>query len=222
LLLEIEMDVNISQLQARWEALLRPLTTDKKLIKALFADLVERYSEDGRTYHNLRHIQNVLNSVDDLKELVEDETAVQLAAWFHDVIYEMQPSSDKSTNEERSANYAAQVLEPISLPEATMALIRQLIQATQLGHPAPNGPNFHVLLDADLATLAADYDEYNEYAQAIRQEFAFVPEEQYRIGRRQVLTSFLERERIFLTETMYQHHEQASRNNIQREIDRLS
>jgi len=103
-----------------------------------------------------------------------------------------------------------------------MALIRQLIQATQLGHTVPAGPNFHVLLDADLATLAADYDEYNEYAQAIRQEFAFVPEEQYRIGRRQVLTSFLERERIFLTEAMYQQHEQAARNNIQREIDSLS
>jgi len=216
------MDVNISQLGARWEAILRPFTTDKKLIEALFADLVKRYSEDGRTYHNLRHIQNVLNTVDDLKELVEDETAVRLAAWFHDVIYEMQPSSDRSTNEERSADYAAQVLQMISIPKSTMVLIRQLIQATQLGYPVPDNPNFHVLLDADLATLAADYEEYNHYARAIRQEFAFVPEEQYRIGRRQVLTSFLERERIFLTEPMYSQYEQAARRNIQREIDSLS
>jgi len=216
------MDVNISQLRARWEAVLRPFTTDKKRIEALFADLVERYSEEGRTYHNLGHIQNVLNTIDDLKKLVEDETAVQLAAWFHDVIYEMQPSITGPTNEERSADYATQVLQPISIPEDKVVLIQQLIQASQLGYVIPDNPNFHVLLDADLATLAADYEEYNQYARAIRQEFAFVPEEQYRIGRRQVLTSFLERERIFLTEPMYSQYEQAARYNIQREIDSLS
>jgi predicted metal-dependent HD superfamily phosphohydrolase len=212
------MDVNIGQLRARWEAVLRPFITDKKLIEALFADLVKRYTEDGRTYHNLRHIQNVLNIVDDLKELVQDETAVQLAAWFHDVVYEMQPPAAGPTNEERSADYAAQVLQPLSIPESTIALIKQLIQSTQLGYPVPDDSNFHVLLDADLAILAADCDEYNRYAWAIRQEFAFVPEAEYRIGRRQVLTSLLERDRIFMTEPMYNRHEQAARCNIQREI----
>jgi predicted metal-dependent HD superfamily phosphohydrolase len=48
-----------------------------------------------------------------------------------------------------------------------------------------------------------------------------VPNEQYRIGRRQILTGFLERERIFLTEIMYARCEQKARLNIQREIEQL-
>lgn len=216
------MDVEISQLQERWEAVLRPFALNEGLIDDLFADLVERYTEKGRYYHNLHHIQNVLDTVAKLKELVQDETAVQIAAWFHDVIYEMQPSTGGGpTNEERSALYAAQALQPLTIPKPTIKLIQQLICATQLGYPVPDDPNFHVLLDADLATLAADSDEYNQYARAIRQEFAFVPEELYRIGRCQVLQSFLTRDRIFLTEPMYDQHEQAARHNIQQEIDTL-
>jgi predicted metal-dependent HD superfamily phosphohydrolase len=215
------MDVNLSQLQQRWEIVLAPFATDKKLIVLLFADLVERYTEDGRYYHNLHHIQNVLNTIDALKALASDETAVRLAAWFHDVIYEVQPSSDGPTNEERSALYAARALQPLSMPEPTIKLVQRLICATALNYPAPDDANFHLLLDADLATLAADRDEYNQYARAIRREFAFVPEAQYRLGRTQVLESFLARERIFLTEPMYVQHERAARCNIQGEIDTL-
>ena len=215
------MDVNINRLQERWEAALRSFTTDEKLIEGLFADLVEHYTEDGRYYHNLRHIQNVLNTIDGLSDLVQNEITVQLAAWYHDVIYDMQSSADGPTNEERSADYAAQALQALDISEPTVRLIQQLIRATQLDSPVPEAPAFHVLLDADLATLAADCDEYDQYAEAIRQEFAFVPEEQYRIGRCRVLQSFLARDRIFLTQPMYNQHEQAARHNIQREIDTL-
>jgi predicted metal-dependent HD superfamily phosphohydrolase len=217
----IGLDGDIHSLWLRWESLCRPFTADTKLIEAIFADLVERYAAEGRYYHNLHHIHNVLNTIEDLKEITREETAVKLAAWFHDIIYETRPSDTEATNEAKSAQYAAQALPSLQIPEATINLIRQLILATQLGSPAPDNPTFHVLLDADLATLAAAPDEYDHYARAIRQEFAFVPDEQYRIGRRQILTGFLERERIFLTEIMYARCEQKARLNIQREIEQL-
>ena len=215
------MGVDINQLQNQWRTVCRPFTADKQLVEAIFADLVEQYRADSRYYHNLQHIHNVLMTIDDLESLLQDATAVRLAAWFHDIVYEVQPANERLSNEERSANYAAQALQSLSAPKSTTMLVQRLIRATQLNYPVPNDPNFHVLLDADLAILAADCKEYNQYASAIRQEFAFVPEAQYRSGRRQVLESFLEREQIFLTDKMFQEREAKARLNIQHELANL-
>ena len=54
----------------------------------------------------------------------------------------------------------------------------------------------HILLDADLAILGAPALDYDSYAQAIRQEYRWVPEASYRTGRRQVLQAFLQRKRV--------------------------
>ena len=215
------MEADVSLLQAKWWQLLAVFEVDEGLVEATFADLEARYRENGRYYHNLHHIQNVLNVVERLQELATDYTAVQLAAWFHDVIYHMQLAADADSNEVQSADYAAQILAEMAIPEATIRLVHQLICATQLGSSAPDDPNFHVLLDADLATLAADREANDHYAWAIRQEFSFVEDEAYRNGRRQILQSFLDRERIFLTDKMFQEKEANARLNIQHEIDNL-
>ena len=215
------MEANISLLRAKWEEALLPYEVNGVMVEAVFADLVMRYGTDGRYYHNLYHIQNVLAAVETMRDLATDYTAVQLAAWFHDVIYHMQFAAGEASNERQSADYAANILCQMNISPDTISLIHQLICATQLNAPAPNDPNFHVILDADLATLAADSEEYAHYSKAIRREYAFVPEDAYRNGRCQVLQSFLDRDRIFLTQRMFEQKEAAARLNIQREIDEL-
>lgn len=48
-----------------------------------------------------------------------------------------------------------------------------------------------VLLDADLAIPGSSEPVYQSYARQIRQEYAWVPEAEYRQGRRRVLENFL-------------------------------
>ncbi|MCB8942625.1 MAG: hypothetical protein H6658_02500 [Ardenticatenaceae bacterium] len=208
-------------LWAKWRQVLGPFAVEDAVAERVFADLVLCYGEDGRFYHNLSHIQNVLQVVDSLQACVGDYTAVQLAAWFHDVVYHMQLGAGQPSNEQQSAAYAAQTLATLHVPAAAIDLVQQLICATQLNAVAPDDPNFHVLLDADLATLAAAEAVYDQYAGAIRQEYGFVPDEAYRNGRAQVLQSFLDRERIFRTDVMYAQCEEAARQNIQREMKQL-
>jgi predicted metal-dependent HD superfamily phosphohydrolase len=208
-------------MRERWWADIRPFAPAPETAEACFAELVAHYSAADRHYHNLRHISNVLQVIDTLAELHDEQTAVALAAWFHDVVYDL-PAVAGPSNEERSANYAGHALADFGVPADTIASVQQLIRATQLGTSPPDRPACHVLLDADLATLAADTDIYDQYAQAIRQEYSFVPEAAYRLGRSQVLAGFLARERIFLTPPMYEQYEPAARRNIQREIDSLA
>ena len=150
------MGTSVAWLQAKWEAVLVSFRVEKVVAAAVFADLVMRYGEDGRYYHNLQHLGNVLQTVEALSELVTDYTAVQLAAWFHDAIYHRQPAANNLSNEVQSAEFAAQTLPKMNIPTDTINLVCELICATQINIPVPDDSNFHILLDADLAILAAD------------------------------------------------------------------
>ena len=79
-----------------------------------------------------------------------------------------------------------------------------------------------VLLDADLAILGATAERYAAYSQAICQEYAWVPEEQYRSGRRQVLEGFLRRERLYYLDEMHAALETQARQNLADEIAALT
>ena len=65
---------------------------------------------------------------------------------------------------------------------------------------------------------AADYDAY---ASAVRQEYSAVPDHAWRTGRSRVLTSLLDRERIFLTPAGRDHWEAEARRNLTRELRAL-
>jgi predicted metal-dependent HD superfamily phosphohydrolase len=212
------MKADLKWLREEWETLLAKFRAEGALVAAVFVDLVARYGEDGRYYHNLYHIQNLLETVATLREQAQNYDAIQLAVWFHDAIYKMQWGADELSNEERSANYAGETLTSMQLPADTVTLVQQLIRATQITQTPPNDMDFYILLDADLAILAAVPEVYDQYARAIRQEYAFVPEGAYRNGRIQILQSFLDRDHIYRTATMYQRCQQAARQNIEREI----
>ena len=76
-----------------------------------------------------------------------------------------------------------------------------------------------MLLDADLAVLGASGSVYQEYADNIRREYAWVADKEYRIGRRQVLTKLLAKSKIF---DLLNHLEEPARRNIVAEIARLA
>jgi predicted metal-dependent HD superfamily phosphohydrolase len=153
-----------------------------------------------------------------LQPLADDFTALQLAAWFHDAVYDPRAAD----NEARSAAYATASLAALKLPPAQISSVERLILATRSHLAEPGDHDAHVLLDADLAILGSEPEQYDAYAHAIRQEYGWVPETEYRYGRGQVLAQFLARDRIYYTQAMTTLYEQAARRNLQRELTHLS
>ncbi|GAB4264979.1 MAG: hypothetical protein Kow0080_04670 [Candidatus Promineifilaceae bacterium] len=180
--------------------------------------LMTCYDENGRFYHNLDHLAQVLATIDWLRDVAVDVTAVELAAWFHDAVY----NPRRQDNEAASAALAGEWLSALAVPQPRVERVQQLILATRHGQTAVSvDPDVAVLLDADLAVLAADPEQYDHYAQAIRREYAFVDETVYRNGRVHILQHFLQRDHIYYTPPM-QPKEPLARANIKREIERLS
>ncbi len=204
-------------MKSRWLQLVRGLGIPEARAAEIWRELRAAYGADGRFYHNLTHIQHTLDVADQLREVAVDFTAVQLALWFHDVVYDPR----RSDNEAQSAAYAERVLRPLGVPDALLAKVTTLILATKT-HEANDDPDGWVVLDADLAILSAPPAQYDAYAQAIRQEYSFVPEEAYVVGRTAVLQQFLARSPFYCTEWMREWGDTAVTQNLSRELQMLS
>jgi predicted metal-dependent HD superfamily phosphohydrolase len=163
-------------LASRWQELWAPYPIGSVALESTFADLVRRYDDPARAYHNLHHLRHVLTTIDALAHLTSDVQAVRLAAWFHDVIYDPRASE----NEERSAAFAAAELRGFRLPEHTIQRVGELILLTKTHAFPPGDADAAVLLDSDLAILGAPPAEYAAYAAGIRQEYAYVSDADYR------------------------------------------
>jgi predicted metal-dependent HD superfamily phosphohydrolase len=182
------------------------------------AALAPRYREAHRAYHTLAHIRQVLATVSDLVaagEPVADLTAVRLAAWFHDAIY----VPGARDNERASAELAVRTLGPLGLDPARLSAIAALILDT--ADHVPRSPDARVLIDADLAILAAGPLSYDAYAAAVRAEYAAVTDEAWCAGRAAFLGGLLARPALFVTPTMRARAEGAARRNLAAERDRL-
>lgn len=183
----------------------------------VFENLCRRYSEPGRAYHNLDHIAAMLDTVSGFEDMAHGDVAVRLAVWFHDAVYD----SRLGDNEEQSAAYAMAALKGGAWDSLRMRVML-LIGKTKTHEAPPGDTDCQILLDADLAVLGASAADYDRYARAIREEYAWVPEQDYRAGRCRVLESFLERERIYYTDALFAAREQAARANLRREIEGLT
>ena len=176
------------------------------------AELLRRYAEPHRHYHDQRHLREVLDAVDRLGHHADELEAVRLAAWFHDAVYD--PRADD--NEDRSAAMAQ-----ASLPPQLADEVARLVRLTAQHDPAPGDRDGAVLCDADLAILGADERRYDEYAADVRKEYAHVSEQAFRAGRAAVLRGLLARERLYRTSTAYELWEEQARANLRRELSAL-
>ncbi|MGP4097625.1 HD domain-containing protein [Nonomuraea sp. KM90] len=184
---------------------------------AVRAELLARWSEPHRRYHTRTHLAAVLAAVEPLATEAEDATAVRLAAWFHDAVYDGRPGWD----EERSAQLAQSRLPGCGVPAGRVATVARLVRLTAAHDTL--GPGDHdgaVLCDADLAILASP--AYPAYAHAIRQEYAHVPDPAFARGRSQVLRRLLATPSLYRTPRARELWEAPARTNMTAELATLT
>lgn len=181
-----------------------------------FAELEARYSEPHRAYHNLAHVVDCLKEFESAKNLAHDPTAVEMAIWYHDSVYDPRAKD----NEEQSAGLAAKVGSDIGLPGPLNQRVDNLILATKK-HDASLDQDAAVIVDVDLSILGREPQRFDEYENQIRQEYGWVSDEAFIAGRTAVLESFLSRKNIYSTEMFQSKYERQARENLKRSISKL-
>lgn len=212
----------------RWMSFMASLGAPGGAVGAAFDDLARRHGAPGRHYHTLAHVAECLAELDGEPALCDRRDAVELALWFHDAVYEPRAAD----NETRSAALLLETAAPLGLDARLARRAASLVMATaHLAGREPGGGegaadprrdrDAAAIHDLDLAILGAEPDRFDACETAVRREYAFLPEADWRRGRADVLGTFLAAPRIYLTDALHARLERPARRNLARALSRL-
>jgi len=178
---------------------------------SLIHELLGRYGESHRAYHNATHIGDMLRWFDWTWDEVGwgSPADVYAAVLFHDAIYDPQ----RKDNEARSSDLA----KDHGASDYARLLIMLTSKHGQLD-PADVDRDAANFLDCDTAILGAEPPQFDAYDAAIRREYAGIPDAAYGPARKAFLSNMLARPRIFLGDLFHTKLDAAARENLARAI----
>ena len=199
--------------------------------------ILKEMSRKGRFHHTYAHVCDILEVLHANKEKFSNFRAAELAAIFHDIVYEV--DERYKSNELESCRKFLEVIyndnPNLSYDEEdpdyqTVKLTLAMIGCTQ--HHSLDGikdpksftaaeiNDIKMFLDADINVLARSRERVMQFEKDIRAEFSCYDDEAYRKGRADVLRSFLQRKNIFLS-SIDESWEGIARNNLLFILDSL-
>jgi predicted metal-dependent HD superfamily phosphohydrolase len=172
-------------------------------------DLLARYREPHRRYHNETHWEFGLSQLDLLVGSAPHSDLVEFAFDYHDSVYVI----GAADNEERSAGLAIDTLKKALVPGHIQSLVRSYILVTKPGQE-PSTADQRVMADIDLAILGQERPLFSEYERKVREEYADVPEETFWRQRKKILGAYLWRPTVYSTSRFRQRYEKQARENL--------
>lgn len=186
--------------------------SDQGRARELYQELRAHYSEPGRSYHTPKHVQFCLSHFDEVRDLLQWPDSVELAIWYHDIIYD--PRADD--NERRSADYFRRHAGP-SLEDALVRRVVQLIIATE-HREVPDDPDEAFMVDIDLASFARPWRDFCSDSDRVRAEFPQMGDAEFTRGQARFLQSLLDREHFYATAFFQERYEAMARSNVSRRL----
>lgn len=203
-------------LQQTFEEICQNYCKDIDAIQKHWEIIYKAYSGPKRHYHNLDHLNHLMQQLDEHPQQINHHHALGLAVFYHDIVYNVL----KKDNEEKSAVQANESLKELQIPEPIRHKVTTFILATKTHETHPE-PEINLFTDADLSILGEPWDKYEIYCHQIRKEYSIYPALIYKPGRKKVVTHLLEMPYIFKTEAFRTQLEERARANLLRELQAL-
>lgn len=208
-------------MQNKIQAILIKLGFCLKDAECVSRDILDTYGAKGREYHGINHIANMLSEFQnfvlnsDCADAIKNVDEFVFAIVMHDYINgTKQDVSD-------SAKCAKEFLKRLD-KNYDCEYVEKLILATDYENCEQVDFDQQLIQDLDLQKLGADELEYDGNAFKIREEYKKYPDEIFNEKRVQVLKMFLDKDFIFNTKYYRDKYEKIARDNLQREITKLS
>jgi predicted metal-dependent HD superfamily phosphohydrolase len=186
--------------------------------------LVDRWSAPERHFHNLKHLATTLHRVDELAPETHNPDLVRLAAWYHGAVFASDAASTYGSQGGEqtlaSAELARKELTALGVPAERADRVADLVDSILRHQPPANDVDAQALNDSDLSMLAIEPQRYRTYSEAVRAEYAHIPQVDFVHARIRILERLLGRSPIFAT-PQAQAWESAARQNVEAELCRL-
>lgn len=176
-----------------------------------FAQVEGHYNEPHRRYHTPGHIAHCLEQFDAARALMQLPDSVELAIWYHDVIYDV----GASDNELQSAKLLRRHADG-ALPGELVQCVHDLIMVTVHGRQEPENPDQGFMVDIDLSSFGLSWKRFLRDSVAVREEFSHMSDAQFYPRQREFLSGLLARPYFCVTDFFRKRHEARARSNITR------
>jgi len=173
-------------LKSNYIQLLNEYEVDLNFAEELWSEVKINYSNKNRHYHNLKHLEDLLSELNNVKDQIHNWEGILFTLFYHDIIYK----STKKNNEEKSAELASKRMHEIGVSENLIKLSYDQIIATK-SHKENIDSDTNFFTDADLSILGREIDIYKTYCSNIRKEYSIYPDFLYNRGRKKVINHFL-------------------------------
>ena len=199
----------LNRFQSLWQRCLNEGAVDTS--PAIHDRMVNAYNEHQRHYHTLAHIGHCLSIFDLCKSLATNPDALEIAVWFHDVIFE----PGKRNNEALSAELYQELSAGVHDSEFR-DLVDRLIMATLHDGCSLDDSDAAYMVDIDLSSFGLPWEDFLRDGQHLRKECPHLSDTEYYRRQGDFQSCLLARPRFYLTDFFYQRYEQQARDNLTR------
>ena len=145
----------------------------------------------------------------------EQPDAVELAIWFHDIIYNI-PSIE---NELKSAELFLELTKGRINPDLGQSVYDMILITTHKTKPIRYDDK--LLVDIDLSSFALPWEQFRQDSQHVREEFSNKTDQEFYSGHVKFLQSLLDKPRFFASEFFCTEFEVDARKNIEKLLKQL-
>lgn len=202
--------MNREKLAERFSSLWERFAATGDNAESVWHCLQNHYDEPHRFYHNLDHLDHCLGQLDLARDEIEECDAIEMAIWFHDIIYQYGAKDNEALSAVTFRELAGN-----AMPEDFVERVCELILATvHTGSARDAGEAF--MVDIDLSGFGLPWEGYLADSMNLRKEAPEVADDRYYEGKLRFLDSLLAWPKIFQTGFFCQRLENQARENIAR------
>ena len=199
--------LDIDRFQLLWRQCLLDQCVDNSA--AIHQQLVDSYSEPQRVYHTLNHIEHCLTHFDRISAQLQNPVAVELAIWFHDVIY----APGGGDNEQLSADLFMEVTQDC-FDDSLRNTVYQHIMATLHDGSQLENNDTKFMVDIDLSSFALPWPEFSRDSNNLRKEMSSLSDEDFYRKQFAFQQNLINQPRFFKSDYFYENYEDQARQNL--------
>ena len=177
--------------------------------EAVLRLLESAYGEPQRHYHTLGHIEHCLGQFDHVTELAESADALELAIWFHDVIY----VAGSPSNERESADLFLEKSDGV-LRNSIRRDVESLIMATLHSGVELSEPDQKLMVDIDLSSFGMTWEVFKHDSENVRREMHHQSDAEFYPKQARFQDTLLRQKRFFQSDYFHDRLESQARRNL--------
>ncbi len=176
---------------------------------AVYQQLIDAYAEPQRIYHRLEHIEHCLTMFDAVRLRLQNPDAVQLAVWFHDMIY-LPGAPD---NEQLSADHFMALTGGV-FGDSLRNTVYEHIMATLHNGSETSSHDTKYLIDIDLSSFGMPWLDCKRDSDNVRREMGDSSDSVFYPKHAAFLKALLDHSRFFQSEYFFEKYEAQARRNL--------